>query len=660
MYGQAASLLEQVSINAPRRAWLAALTLAVSLPACGAEDSGGFHDFRSLAVSADGKHVASIEAQEDGTDRDVPATLWIRDLDGAAAAVKLSCMPGPNCSVSSPTWSSDGRLSFLLTRSTDGVTAIETLDPGASVPHRVLEFDGPLDALRYGPDDRLAVLATANAHKNVGRTEAGAPLLGAIDGDGPDEQRIAVVAGGNLEFVSPPDLYVYEYDFLPNGGFVATAAPGDGDSQWWIAKLYVFDAAGARVVFAPAPREQLASPSAAPDGKSVAFIGGWMSDFGSTGGDAFVLRLDTPGAAPKNLTRDSRATVTALDWHCGGGLTGLLLRADQVSLVRLDAPADKPLWTGPESLAGGDGGGISCAAHGAAAVLSSFTAAPEIVAGPLGAWHAITHENAGITVPLTAQSVKWRNDGLEVQGWLLQPRSHDPRTAPLPMIVLVHGGPEAAARNRYVPATATTRALLSAGWAVFEPNYRGSFGQGERFAAASIRDLGGGDWRDVYSGIDAAERAAPIDDSRLGIMGSSYGGYMAMWAVTQTHRFRAAVANAGVSDWLSLEGEAPQAGSDEVNFGGSVYDDAAPYLRASPIMHMRGVTTPTLITVGERDLECPMPQSQEFYTALRALAVPAEFYVYPGEGHGYQKAENRVDFRRRAVRWFQRWFATGQ
>jgi dipeptidyl aminopeptidase/acylaminoacyl peptidase len=198
---------------------------------------------------------------------------------------------------------------------------------------------------------------------------------------------------------------------------------------------------------------------------------------------------------------------------------------------------------------------------------------------------------------------------------------------------------------------------LDAGWVVFEPNYRGSFGQGERFAAASIEDIGGGDWRDVYSGIDAAERAAAIDDSRVGILGSSYGGYMAMWAVTQTHRFRAAVANAGVSDWLSIEGEAPQAGSDQVNFGGSVYDNATPYLKASPIMHMRGVSTPTLITVGERDLECPMPQSQEFYTAMQALGVPAEFYVYAGEGHGYHKAENRADFRQRAVGWFQRWFA---
>jgi dipeptidyl aminopeptidase/acylaminoacyl peptidase len=223
--------------------------------------------------------------------------------------------------------------------------------------------------------------------------------------------------------------------------------------------------------------------------------------------------------------------------------------------------------------------------------------------------------------------------------------------------VLVHGGPEAASTNKYLPVFSNARTLLEAGWDVFEPNYRGSFGQGEAFAAASIEDLGGGDWRDVLTGVDAAERAAPIDDTRVGIMGGSYGGYMVMWGVTQTHRFRAAVSHAGVSDWLSLEGEAPQAGSDEVNFGGSVYDNPTPYLKASPIMHMRGVSTPTLITVGERDLECPMPQSQEFYTALEALGVPVEFHVYPEEGHHLSKAADRADFRKRTVAWFQHWFA---
>ncbi len=638
----------------------ATLFLAFGLLCAGLAESAPLHEFKTVAISPDGLHVASIEATDDGHDEDPPASLLVRDLVGHALTVPLPCQVGPNCHVGSPTWSRDGRLSYLLGRGDAGVTDVITLDLRKGVARRILSFAGPLERLRYGPDDRLAVLATANAHKNIGRTEAGVPLVGEIDASVPDEQRIAVIEGSELHFVSPPDLYVYEFDFLPQGGFVGTAAPGDGDSHWWIAKLYAFERGQARVLFAPSPREQLATPVVAPDGKSVAFVGGWMSDFGSTGGDAYVLRLDEPGAVPTNWTPGLPATVTALDWHCGRGLTATLLAGSRLSITRLDAGTRQPLWAGEQSLAGGANGSISCGPKGMAAVSSSFSAAPEIVAGRLGDWRPITHENAGVETPVAARSLTWRNDGFDVQGWLLEPQGAAPGAAAdgarRPMVVYVHGGPEAASTNRYLPATSTVRALLDAGWIVFEPNYRGSFGQGEAFASASIQDLGGGDWRDVLSGVDAALRVAPIDGQRLGLMGGSYGGYLTMWGVTQTQRFRAAVSHAGVSDWLSIEGEAPQAGSDQVNFGGSVYDNAAPYLKASPIMYMRGVATPVLITVGERDLECPMAQSEEFFTALQTLGVPSDFYVYADEGHALRKPANRADFRQRTVSWFQRWF----
>ena len=615
------------------------------------------HLFKAVAIAPDGRHVAAIEQDDLPSDTAPPLSLVIHDLSGGSVAVTLPCVAGPNCKVASPSWSRDGsRLAFLIEHDQDLTAEIDQVDVAGGPARRLLSFDGPLDGLRTGPDDRLAVLATRAAHKRVGRTQAASPLTGEI-GASVDEQRIAVVDGGTLRFVSPADLYVYEFDWRPGGGFVGTAARGDGDSNWWIARLYAFGADGAAsLLLAPGPREQLASPVVSPDGRAVAFIGGWMSDQGSTGGDAYLLALDRPGAQPVDLTPASHATVTAIDWGCGDGLTGVTLAGDRVSVIRLDRPATS-LWSGGQSLsAGGWNLSISCSRHGAAAVSESFTAPPELVAGPIGGWRPITHANAGQAATLAARSVSWTDDGLGVQGWLVTPASGSP-LAKRPMVVLVHGGPESASVPEYPTAYGTVRALIGQGWDVFEPNYRGSYGQGEAFAAASIQDLGGGDWRDVLSGIDAAERAGPIDDRRLGIMGGSYGGYMTMWAVTQTRRFRAGVADAGVSDWLSIEGEAPQAGSDAINFGGSVYDDATPYLRASPIMHMRGVGTPVLIAVGERDAECPMPQSQEFHTALVALHVPTSFVVYAGEGHALVRQADRDDLRRRTVGWFRRWFA---
>ncbi len=204
---------------------------------------------------------------------------------------------------------------------------------------------------------------------------------------------------------------------------------------------------------------------------------------------------------------------------------------------------------------------------------------------------------------------------------------------------------------RYVGAGAT-RDYLRAGYFVFYPNPRGSFGGGEAFTQANVRDFGYGDLRDILAGIDAVEKAAPIDDTRLGITGGSYGGFMTMWAVTQTNRFKAAVAGAGLSNWISYYGEN---GIDEWMipfFGASAYDDPAIYRHSSPIDFITHVKTPTFAYVGERDVETPASQSLEFWHALHTLGVPTQLVIYPGEGHGVRKPEHRADITKRSRAWF--------
>jgi dipeptidyl aminopeptidase/acylaminoacyl peptidase len=220
-------------------------------------------------------------------------------------------------------------------------------------------------------------------------------------------------------------------------------------------------------------------------------------------------------------------------------------------------------------------------------------------------------------------------------------------------VVNVHGGPASAVIPHWPGEQATAGALSRRGYFVFLPNPRGSFGQGERFTRANVKDLGHGDLRDILAGVDEVLRVAPVDRDRLGIGGWSYGGYMTMWAVTQTNRFRAAVAGAGIANWQSYYG---QNGIEQwmiPYFGASVYDDPAIYARSSPINFIKRVKTPTLILVGERDLECPLPQSQEFYRALKTLNVPTKLVVYAGEGHGITRPEHRRDIVRRWVEWFE-------
>jgi dipeptidyl aminopeptidase/acylaminoacyl peptidase len=624
-----------------------------------AADARRVHRYLHVYLSPDALHVASIEGDSPlgGSLPDI-RDLMIRTVaSGAAVRVELPCGRVPQCWPGSVTWSDDGKsLAFTLRSPGSHQYSLYTVAPDGTHLSRLLEFKGTLVNPRYHKGT-LAVLATENARKEVGATEAGVAVAGDLD-TAPPEQRIATAGASGLQWVSPQNLYVYEYDWLPDGsGFVGTAAPGDGDNNWWVAKLYAFsrDAGAARTLYAPSDiRQQIAKPSVAPDGSSVAFIGGIMSDFGSTGGDIYAVPLAGGGAI--NLTAGMHASARALAWSCGGTLQAQLLADDQVQLVDLGkgrTPAtvrvlgndSDSVQADPEAKSAACPSGLRAASH------ESYTAPPEIETGTPGHWHDLTHVNAGLGSSAVVRSLHWSSDGMKVQGWLLLPPATKGK---VPMVTIVHGGPASAALPAF-SGPGTQPEMLARGWAIFHPNPRGSYGQGEQFTLANVRDLGHGDLRDILAGIDEAERSAPIDDARLGLTGGSYGGFMTMWAVTQTQRFKAGVAAAGVSNWQSYYGEN---GIDEwlmPYFGASVYDDPQVYAHSSPVNFIRNVHTPVFSYVGERDVECPAPQTVEFWHALKALGVPTEVMIYPGEGHGLREPAHTADAMQRTLEWFDRY-----
>lgn len=220
------------------------------------------------------------------------------------------------------------------------------------------------------------------------------------------------------------------------------------------------------------------------------------------------------------------------------------------------------------------------------------------------------------------------------------------------MIVYVHGGPSAALLPDW-NSSATTYSTF--GYFVLMPNPRGSFGEGEKFVQGVRRDMGYGDLRDILAGVDAVEKQAPIDDHRIGMTGWSYGGFMSMFAPTQTNRFRAVVAGAGLSDWQSYYGE------NQIDqwmipfFGASLYDDPQAYAKSSAINFIKHSHTPALIVVGERDEECPAPQSFEYWHALKTLGVPTTLVVYANQGHHIADPADERDILRRSLMWFDKY-----
>jgi dipeptidyl aminopeptidase/acylaminoacyl peptidase len=615
------------------------------------------HRYLDVEISLNGELVASVEgdSSKSGGAPTVRDLLIRRVSGGTAITIPMPCGRVPECWPDSPTWSADGKhLAFALRTPGSHARSLYAVSADGSGLAKLLDFGGTIVRLRYLPDGRLAMLAIQNATKEVGATQAGAAIAGDLDAP-PPEQRIAVLEQGALRWVSPPDLFVYEYDWRAGGkGFIGTAAPGDGDNNWWTAKLYAFPESGtaARVIYTPADaRQQLAMPKVSRDGSMVAFIAGIMSDFGSTGGDVYTLAID--GGAATNLTPDMHASATAISWRCDGHLQAELLAGDKTQFADLGSGLTlKPariLWSGEESF-GDRAGGIStaCPSGLTADAHESFTAAPEIEVGAIGHWRNLTAVNAGLSLPARVQSVWWKNDGFDIQGWLLLPLHAD---GEIPMITQVHGGPAAAVTPGF-PGPGLVTALLEHGYALFRPNPRGSYGQGERFTQANVRDFGHGDLRDILSGIDAAAKVAPIDTARLGLTGGSYGGFMSMWAVTQTDRFKAAVAAAGISDWLSYYGENGIDAWMIPYFGKSAYDDPAVYGASSAINYMHNVKTPTFAYVGEHDIECPAPQTQEFWHAMKAMNVPTSIMIYPGEGHGLRDPAHLADAEQRTLAWF--------
>ena len=640
-----------------------AVVLLLHVAGAQAIASDALRDHQALAVSPAGDRVLNVETLDPGNlSEEAHGTVVLRDAHGKILAQHDPCS---SCKYGDTAWSPRGdAFAFVAADFKAGKTTIYVVANDAL--RDLITIEGTANTLRFAPDGtRLALLVTLGAHKKTGAIEAGAPMVGEI-GVSEDEQRIAVVGlqhVARLEPVSPDHTYIYEFDWMPDGtGFVATAAEGNGDNNWWVAKLAHIDATSGALHVIAAPAMQMDLPRVSPDGKTVAFVGGLMSDWGSIGGDIYTVPLD--GAEPLNVTSGFAGSFRALAWR-GTQLVCAAILDDRSAIVEIDpvTRAAHTRWSAPVRADAQEFDGsivFGADRNVAAAVLRDFTHAPELALGKLDRLNTITHDNAALGAHVSAQSVHWRNENFRAQGWLIGPRRVTAGKHPL--VVIVHGGPSAAVQPRYIAAGGQygtdfdfVHELVERGYFVFYPNPRGSYGQGEAFTRANVRDFGGGDLRDILAGIDAVQKIAPIDTNRIGAYGHSYGGWMTMWANTQTRRFKAIVSGAGIANWTSYYGEN---GIDQWMtpfFGASVYDDPAVYRAASPIEFIKQAKTPTLLYVGERDVECPAPQSQEYWHALKALGTPTQLVIYAGEGHHFRDPKHLEDLRARIVGWYEKY-----
>ena len=630
-----------------------------------------------VALSPDGTTVAWTERSRTG------AALHLTQASHPDPATeKLITVAGAtDCAYTTPLWSHDGKtLAFLSDcaplegKQAKGQLQLFLWSRATAETRQLTHLTGAIQQPAWSPDGKaIAFLFVENASRSAGALDAMKPFAGVIGEDGVEIQRVFSVDSttGQGSYLTPLTLHVYEFDFSPDSRQIAyVGADAPGENNWWIASLW---AAGAKLSPTDVPQQprlvvdppnvsgplhglQIAVPRFSPDGKQIAFIGGLMSDQGSTGGDVYTV--PSTGGAPTNTTPGIDGTPIYIAWTTDRTLGFIEDRRGHTLVVDWDNARKAPLDNGTEDLGevSVSGGPIKAAVsfvHAGgdtlAFTMQSFTKPPEIYTLGAAGLTQLTHLNDGLKPATRTESVEWTNGPYHVQGWLTFPANFDPAKM-YPIIVTVHGGPSASVAPRWSSSTQTT--FADRGYFELQPNPAAASARVRPSPPPTAKTSATATSKTSRPASTSSNPNTPSTTPAKASPAGAYGGFMTMFAVTQTTRFRAAVAGAGVADWLSYYGENSIDQWLTPFFGATVYDNPAVYAKSSPITYIKQAKTPTLVIVGDRDGECPAPQSFEFWHALRDLGVKTQLVVYPNEGHGFRDPEHIRDRNERTAKWF--------
>lgn len=271
----------------------------------------------------------------------------------------------------------------------------------------------------------------------------------------------------------------------------------------------------------------------------------------------------------------------------------------------------------------------------------------------------VSGANTGLPAPPLGETrvIRWKaKDGLEIEGLLTYPAAYEVGRR-YPLILNIHGGPAGVFAESFLGRGGIyPLATFSArGWFVLRPNPRGSGGYGKKFRFANVNDWGGKDYEDLMAGVDHLIAQGLADPDHMAVMGWSYGGFMTSWVITQTRRFKAAVIGAAVTNLWSFTGTADIPGFLPDYFQGEPWDNFEGYRKHSPLAHVKGVTTPSLILHGEADVRVPVSQGYEYYNALKRQGVTAKMVVYPRTPHGPQEPKFQLDIMQRHIDWVEKY-----
>jgi dipeptidyl aminopeptidase/acylaminoacyl peptidase len=604
--------------------------------------------------------VLFVRTQTDWDQDKSISHIWRVDAHGTSVTQMTNGKSGE----SAPRWSPDGtRFCFVATR--DGDTAqlfVQPVDGGEAI--QVSKHETSVSDPHWLPDGtHILFLADDADSKEVKEAKKRSGDVISYDRDYKERHLwLLDLSDKSEKRVTKGAFSVHEYVVSRDGAtLVYGAAPTPLVDDEDESEIYVRPLAGGDARRLTDNRIAEHGIRLSPDASTVLFVAATNERF-EPYYESHLFVIPVQGGAPRMLLKDDEDEIDGADWSADG--RAIIVRAN--SGVRIQLWSFDPASGRRTRLTEGDNSVLSLNLEPAedawAAVIGSASSpgdiwlAPRVGTAPL----QLTHFERDLTETFRMPKVEvftWTgHDGRKVEGLLTYPLDAAPgRRAPL--VVQTHGGPAASSTFRFASWATYTPVLAAKGYLVLDPNYRGSTGYGDAF----LRDMVGHYFheadKDVLAGVDALIASGSADPDKLVAMGWSAGGHMTNWLVTTTTRFKAAASGAGAANWISMYAQSDTRSYRTPWFGASPWVKDAPlalYLAQSPVAHVAGAKTPTLLMVGEKDVRVPTPQSIEMLRALRASGVDAELLVFPGEPHGLRTPKHRLHKINSEIAWFER------
>ena len=603
----------------------------------------------SPRISPDDSRIAYLVAQ-DQMEKDKPwksvAQLWLVPAAGPATAARQYTRGEK--SVSSPTWSPDGKLlAFVMDagEEKEAKPQVWFMYADGGEAWQVTKHKSGVRAFQFSPDGKtLLLVATPPQPSDEEKREKEHDDAVVIDHDLKNAQLWTWnIADSQEKQITTGDYNASDPRWSPDGSHITfTANPTPRLDDLWLQTAHVLDVASGQEHALAATPKYTHTARWSPDGK-------WIAYLGNSGPAIYQTRLfvvSPNGGQPRELTSAFDLNAAEPMWSPDGKQiffstetreSGEIFAAD-VSAGTVKQVTDKPGVIDLTDISNDTGTAVG--------LWSDPTHPDDVFRSDLtfSSIQPITNQNAWLSDYTlgSAEVLRWKSskDGMEIEGVVTKPVDFD-GSRKAPFLLNPHGGPTGATLLSFNP---TEQIMAANGYMVLEPNFRGSSGRGQKFMAANQNDWGGGDYKDDMSGVDAVIAKGWADPARMGAFGWSYGGYMTFWIDTQTDRFKAISPGAGLPDLYSMYSQTDIHRYLALFLGlKSPWDNFDEYWEHSPMKYVENVKTPTMILQGQADTRVPIPQAEEFYRALYERHIPVEFVTYPRENHGFLEPRHIQD-----------------